>query len=132
MGNSVTYKANKIDWKAKGSIQNRIAEASPRGPVVGEGATQMGYTDRHAWFVTYVSEDGRECRIQRAKTKCLDYYAGQYDVQPDPEGDEITLRYRYGKWRYQYVDRWSTSQKPEWAVMRIAFGYASEYEDPHF
>lgn len=130
MGNSITYKANKIDWKAGGSVQNRIAEASPRGPVVGEGATELMYSDRHAYFVTYVSKDGKECRIQRAKTKCKDYYAGQYDVQPDPEGHEITLRYRYGKWRRKYTCQWTN--KTEWAVMRLGFGYASEYEDPSF
>lgn len=124
------YKRNKVRWSAGGSLQNRLAETSNAAPVVGEGATKLMYTDRHAYFVTYVSEDGKTCRIQKAKTKCLDYYAGSYHVEPDPEGYEITLRYRYGKWRFKYIDQWSG--KSEWAVFRVAFGYASEYQDPHF
>ena len=122
--------SRKINYAEGGSIQNRIAESQETKPVVGEGATELMYTDRRAYFVTYVSEDGKECRIQRAKYKCLDYYAGRYHVEPDPEGEELTLRFRYGKWRVRYQHRW-TGEKG-WAVFKVAFGYAREYEDPHF
>jgi hypothetical protein len=130
MANSITYKANKIDLKQGGSLINRLAETSAKGPVVGEGATKLSYSDRKAFFVTYVSKDGKECRIQKAKTKCLNYYDGVYDIQPDPEGVEVTLRYRHGKWRRQSVCRWSG--KTQWDAFSVAFGYASEYEDPCF
>lgn len=130
MENSITYKENKIDWKAGGSLINRIGEASNRGPVVGEGATKFSYSDRKAFFVTYVSKDGKECKIQRAKVKCLSYYDGDYDVQPDPEGVEITLRYRHGKWRRKTTCRWSG--ETTWDAFNVGFGRASEYEDPSF
>jgi len=105
-------------------------DSQVKGPVVGEGATELMYSDRHAYFVTYVSNDGKECKIQRAKHKCLDYYAGQYEVEPDAEGEELTLRFKYGKWRVKYLCRFS--KKVEWAPFKVAFGYAREYEDPHF
>lgn len=123
-------KSKKIDWSAGGSIQNRLAEAQVNTPVVGEGATELMYSDRHAYFVTYVSKDGKECTIQRAKYKCLDYYAGRYEVEPDPEGSEISLRFRYGKWRIRHQDQWTG--KTEWYPFKVAFGYAREYEDPSF
>jgi len=119
------YKRNKVRWSAGGSLQNRLAETSNAAPVVGEGATKLSYTDRSAYFVTYVSESGRECTIQRAKVKCLDYYAGQYKVEPDPQGYEINLYYRWGSWRVKL-------ECGEYSIFRVAFGYASEYEDPHF
>jgi hypothetical protein len=99
-------------------------------PKVGEGATQFGYSDTHAYFVTYVSKNGKECKIQRAKYKCLDYYAGQYEVKPDTEGEELTLRFRYGKWKVFYTDR--LTGETGYAPFNVAFGYAREYEDPHF
>lgn len=127
---NVKTMSKKINWSAGGSIQNRLAEAQVNTPVVGEGATEIMYSDRHAYFVTYVSKDGKECTIQRAKYKCLDYYAGRYEVEPDPEGSEISLRFRYGKWRIRHQDEWTG--KTEWYPFNVAFGYAREYEDPSF
>jgi len=105
-------------------------DSQVKGPVVGEGATELMYSDRRAYFVTYVSENGKECKIQRAKYKCLDYYAGRYEVQPDTEGEELTLKFRYGKWRVFYTHRWTG--ETGWAPFKVAFGYAREYEDPSF
>ena len=122
------YKARKIQWKEGGSIQNRIAEAQVTIPVVGEGATELMYTDRHAYFVTSVSKDGKNVTIQRAKTKCLDYYAGSYHVEPDPEGGEVKLRYRYNRWMYSYEE----FGKTKWNRFNVKFGVAQEYQDPHF
>lgn len=119
------YKSRKIRWSAGGSLQNRLAEAAPTIPVVGEGATRLSYTDREAFFVTYVSKSGKEVTIQKAKAKCLDYYAGKYDVQPDPDGYTIDLYYRWGAWKVKDEDG-------KYHPFRVAFGYASEYEDPHF
>ena len=99
-------------------------------PKVGEGATRIFHSDREAYFVTYVSENGKECKIQRAKCKCLDYYAGRYEVKPDAEGQELTLKFRYGKWRVFYTHRWTG--ETGWEPIKVAFGVAREYEDPHF
>lgn len=119
------YKHRKIRWNQGGSLFNRLAESQPTVPVVGEGATKLSYSDRTAYFVTDVSESGREVTIQRAKTKCLDYYAGKYKVEPDPNGYQVRLYYRWGAWRAKL-------DCGEYSLFQIAFGYASEYEDPHF
>lgn len=50
-------------------------------PIVGEGATFLYWTDRHAYDVTWVSKDGRKCRLE-SKTH-----------------GTMELEFRYGKWK---------------------------------
>jgi len=126
------YKHRKIRWNQGGSIINRIAESQPTVPVVGEGATKLSYTDRTAYYVTHVSKSGKEVTLQRAKVKCLDYYAGRYNVQPDPEGYEVNLYYRWGAWRTKHYFREDGTGQYYWSLFNVAFGDANEYEDPHF
>lgn len=114
-----------IKWSEGGSLQNRILEAQITKPVVGEGATRFGYSDRYAYFVTWVSDSGKECKIKRAKTKCLSYYDGEYSVEFDENGQESTLYYRWGAWRTKL-------KCGEYSLCDIAFGYAREYQDPSF
>lgn len=47
-----------------GSFFNQLMSNNATVPVVGEGATQMHYTDRSCFDVIEVSEDGTEVRLQ--------------------------------------------------------------------
>ncbi len=115
-----------------GSFYNHLYSTNKRGPVVGEGATELFWTDRHAYFVDSVSADGRECVVERAKavplhTGMTDSQA--YDYQRDPQARPTTLRFRYGRWRKALVD---ADGKVSWSRVDFSFGFMKEYYDFSF
>lgn len=69
----------------------------------------LHYSDRSAFDVTWVSEDGNRCKIRRCK--CI--YTGSgygdesYTYEPDPEAHEVTLEWnpRKGVWQKVYFVR---------------------------
>lgn len=71
--------------KEYGSLNNMIlgnnAKRKDNKPVVGEGATILYWTDRHAYDVTWVSEDGKKCRLESEEHRTME------------------LEFRYGKWK---------------------------------
>ncbi|HEX8556710.1 MAG TPA: hypothetical protein VF668_01335 [Pyrinomonadaceae bacterium] len=89
-----------------GSFQNlmmgRAAAASVVTPTVGMGATEVMYSDRHAFTVVEVISPTRiKVRADRAtrvdKNGMSD--AQQYKFTPDPKGRERVLtKRRNGKW----------------------------------
>jgi hypothetical protein len=115
-----------------GSLVNHLMSQSGAGvPVVGKGATELMWTDRHAYFVNYVSEDLKRCVIERALAIRVDKN-GMSEAQSyefERTGGEIELRFKWGKWRYRGKNEWD---KNKWYPMNIQFGGMNEYYDFSF
>ena len=123
-----------------GSVQNRMMEKStPKiRPEIGMGVTECLWSDRHAWEVAGVIDE-KHIVIRRMGHKCKDYYAGDWEVFPNPDGEICHLVFRSGRWRdrlwdEKYENGKLVSRKPGrrlgtngWYV-----GSAEEYEDPSF
>ena len=91
---------------AHGSFQNlmmgRAASQSTATPEVGMGATEVMYTDRHAFTIVEVISPTR-IRVRADKATRVDPNgmsdAQQYEFTPDPQGRERVLtKRRNGKW----------------------------------
>ena len=111
-----------------GSLMNHLRSNNPTPPVVGKGATELMWTDREAYFVNWVSEDGKTCHIEYASATRTDDN-GMSEVQHykyEPSGHIIELRYLWGAWRYK-VERLN-----KWHKMNIVFGYMNKYHDFSF
>ena len=117
--------------KETGSLINHLSSNNPTPPVVGKGATELMWTDRKAWFVNWVSDDGKECRIEKAKAIRTDNrgVCESQSYRYERTGHEITLRYMWGAWRYK--DDLGLSDAV-WHKMNIVFGYMNEYYDFSF
>ena len=94
-----------ISGKEKlGSIMNWMMGNNNTAPKVGEGATELCWSDRHAYDVTFVSEDGKQCKIRPCIATRIDkngYYteSQDYKYEPNLEAKETLLVYRNGSWR---------------------------------
>ena len=71
-------------------------------PKVGEGATILMYSDRQAYEVTEVGEDGNTCKIRPMKCKFIGQSYGdeRYEYESNLEAPEETLEWsdRKSKW----------------------------------
>lgn len=109
-----------------GSFVNWMMSQGQTPPVVGKGATVLLWTDRHAYFVDYVSKDGREIVIERPECKRADDLgmsdSQAYVYERNVNANKIILRFKYGKWR----------DKQTGQVYNIKFGYMDEYYDFSF
>lgn len=85
-----------------GSLMNHFKSANKSVPVVGKGATELLWTDRHAFEVTEVSEDQKQCVIQRYDPKRVDKL-GMSDCQhyeyEELTPEKYTLVFKWGSWR---------------------------------
>lgn len=113
-----------------GSLINSLMNNSKNpAPVVGMGATMLGWTDRHAATIVEVSKSGRRVVIQRDKAIRTDSY-GMSDCQSYSfERDENAPRRAYtlrknGAWVAEGTSMRSGS--------RISIGHRSEYYDYSF
>ena len=94
-----------ISGKEKlGSLTNWIMGNNNTAPKVGEGATELCWSDRHAYDVTFVSEDGKQCKIRPCIATRTDkngcYTESQdYKYEPNLQAEEESLVYRNGSWR---------------------------------
>jgi hypothetical protein len=114
-----------------GSVINHLKSKNPTPPVVGKGATELMWTDRKAYFVNEVSEDGKECVIESAKAIRTDNrgMAEWQDYRYERTGNTIELRFLWGKWRYRGGNEWNSNK---WYPMNIVFGYMDAYHDFSF
>jgi len=114
-----------------GSLMNHLRSNNPTPPVVGKGATELMWTDRHAYFVNEVSEDGKMCVIEKARAIRTDDrgMCEAQDYRYERTGHTTELRFKWGKWRSQGKDAWN---KNKWYPMNIVFGYMDEYYDFSF
>lgn len=109
-----------------GSLQNRIAENSryPE-PEVGMGVTAMYWSDREPYEIIEV-KDSRHITVRAMGFKCLDYYAGDWEVFTNPDGRVVNLfKTKSGQWRERIG-------KNGLGDIRYCVGHASKYEDPSF
>lgn len=109
-----------------GSFQNQYLYGSAKSPEqVYEGmpATAVYWTDRRAAQVTKVINQ-KTIEVQFCEVKCLDYYAGEYEIgDPCGHGMIYTLR-KNGRW----IKRGSSMTSGQ----QVTLGVASHYVDPHF
>ena len=87
--------------KDVGSVMSWVMSGSSKAPIVGCGATELLWSDRHAYEVVDVSEDFKKVLIRRYKVKRADSN-GMCDCQSyiydELEGPVIELNWRYGKY----------------------------------
>ena len=98
------YKHTLIHTTMK-SFFNEIMSQTVSMPVVGEGATVLLYSDRHAYEVISVDEDKKGCTIQRYSPKRIDN-TGMGDCQEyeykELTEEKLNLRFRHGGWVQVY------------------------------
>jgi len=85
-----------------GSFQNQIMSNNSSIPVVGQGATQMHYTDRTCFEVVEVSADNKTARLMYLEATCdksLPCEMGHQNWIFQPTDRFVTITYRNGAWR---------------------------------
>lgn len=122
--------------KDTSSVSNWILSSVPNSPVVGEGATELMWTDRRAYEVLWVSKNGKECVIERLESR---FDSAGYPIEHTPTGYELKLKFRYGSW--WVVDTNAPNANNElfngdWKFqpykMNIVFGRREAYYDHSF
>lgn len=109
---------------AFGSVVNMVSagDGKDERPTVGMGATELMWSDRHAYTVIWVSESGKTVRVQSDHAKRVDSNgmseSQRYLFTPNPNGEIVTLR--RGKRGWVSKGR------------RFALGYRDEYYDYSF
>jgi hypothetical protein len=106
------------------SLINGVLATNSKNPVVGMGATKLGWTDRHAYTVVHVCSP-RKVIVRRDNAtlvagSCATEYQ-KYNFEPGQEGFDKTVTLRKdGKWRVANDGSLFT------------IGERSEYRDPTF
>ena len=74
-----------------GSLNNRLAErcAQPK-PEIGMGVTEMLWSDTQAFEIVAI-KDEKHITVRRMKAKCIDYFAGDWEVESDKREKIKTL-----------------------------------------
>lgn len=85
-----------------GGFINQLMGNNASEPVVGEGATILSYSDRHAYEVIEVSQDGNACKIRKMDAKWVgtSYGDEQYELSSNESNHVIDLEWseRKSKW----------------------------------
>lgn len=107
------------------SVFGRCYYMNQTTPNVGDGATKLMYTDRHAYTVVAVSKNGRRCTLRRdVATRVDDNGMSEdqdYTFAPGKEGNDVVVSLRKDSvWR------------EVGGTQRYAIGYRSEYYDYSF
>lgn len=111
-----------------GSLNNRIAEdATPAEPKVGDGATELMYSDRRA--CTIIKVHGKTLTVQRDKATRADDHgmsdSQDYTYERDPNG--VTATYTLRK-----NGRWIRAGESMRSGQVLGVGYRSEHYDYSF
>lgn len=120
-----------------GSVENRIMEsAKAPNPEKKMGVTESMWSDRHAWYIKDIVKcnskgEAVELLLVKAKTKCRDFYAGDWEVYPYEEADfkrTCTIkRTRATKTGQRF---WTSNGRIDGT--KYILGKADEYYDPSF
>lgn len=122
-----------VAGKDTGSLVNHIMSAGTTGhPVVGEGATEFLWTDRHAFTVTWVSPDGKQCFI--VEDIAHKQFEGMTDAQTytyehNQNGRVQKLVFKWGAWRRDLGRDHYDKRYPK---INIKFGFRDKYYDFSF
>jgi len=97
VNNSVKRQTRKVG--VSGGFINQMMGNNSTIPVVGEGATLLSYSDRSAYEVIKVSENGMECVIRKMETTHVGECYGdeRYTYQSNPDNHTITLEWNNKK-----------------------------------
>lgn len=112
-----------------GSLVNELSGSTAATPVVGLGATYLGWTDRAPYTIIAVSPDGKTLTVQADKYDRTDdngmSESQKYTYSPNPGGETYiaTLR-KNGAW----VVKGESLKKGK----RFAVGYRERYYDFSF
>lgn len=72
-------------------------------PKVGDGATMLLYTDRHAYTITSVAKSGKSFTMQRDTVKRVDTNgmseSQDYEFTRNEQGETVTVRMSKKGWR---------------------------------
>ncbi len=97
---------NTLKLKNTGSLNNLMMGNNETEPIVGQGATQMLWTDRYAFEVLEVSKDKKTCVIQQYEAERADKNGMSEDQSYKYEKliySPITIVYKWGAWRTKTV-----------------------------
>lgn len=116
-------KSSYSEWKVQ-IEKERTHAIKNLVPYVGLGCTICYYSDRRAATVTKIISPCKiEVRFNR--TKCIDYYAGEYEILPELEGDSRVFTKR----RNGY---WVAEGQPYKDGVLLMLHYQNHYIDPTF
>lgn len=116
-------KSSYSEWKVQ-IEKERTHAIKNLVPYVGLGCTICYYSDRRAATVTKIISPCKiEVRFNR--TKCIDYYAGEYEILPELEGDSRVFTKR----RNGY---WVAEGQPYKDGVLLILHYQNHYIDPTF
>lgn len=104
--------------------QRRLQAIKNLVPKLGLGCTICYYSDKRAATVTKIVSP---CKIEVTfnQTKCIDYYAGEYEILPELEGDaKVFTKRRNGYWVAE-------GQSYKDGVL-LMLHYQNHYIDPSF
>lgn len=93
---------NQTSLKETGSFINYCMGSNNSVPVVGEGATMLLHSDRHAYEVISVSKDGKRAKLMRYNAKRVDNNGmaeNQNYEYNELCGYETEIVYKFGSWR---------------------------------
>jgi hypothetical protein len=105
MQNSVKRQTAKVG--VAGSFFNQLMSNNDTLPQVGQGATELHYTDRSVYEVVEVSEDGNTCKIESLQAVANPETANGHGHQNwifKPTGHYKTLVWRKDAWYQKYVE----------------------------
>jgi hypothetical protein len=103
-----------------GSLVNRLSGTPPEYvPTVGDGATELMYSDRHPFTIVKVTAHTVTVRRDAVTVTGGTWPDLKYAYAPDDTGETVTLR---------------RSKRRGWAHghRTFALGYRDEYRDPTF
>lgn len=111
------------DW-SKQKEQDILHAIKNLVPRVGLGCTICYYSDKRAATVTKIISP---CKIEVTfnKTKCIDYFAGDYEILPELEGESKVFTKR----RNGY---WVAEGQPFKGGVLLMLHYQTHYIDPCF
>jgi len=120
MKNDTNFKQKGQRIGAAGGFFNQLMSHNSTIPVVGEGATLLFYSDRHAYEVIEVDEKKKMVVIQRYAPKRTDNL-GMSDSQDyeykDLTSEKITLYYKWGSWKMKHrVVRFTDEARKQYGV----------------
>ena len=112
-----------------GSLQNLLMGSGTTTPKIGDGATVLCWTDRHAATVVAVSKSGKTVSVQRDTQKRIDSNGmsemQEYECTPNPNGFRLTFTLRSN-------GAWAEKGQPMRGGARLSVGERRPYFDFSF